>query len=56
MKAKFISRFPTSAAEPTPNLDRSLTSYFAANQSGGRSLLFSLTNEIEKLELVIMQQ
>ena len=50
-----MSRFPA-ATEHTQNLDGSLAAYFAANPSGVRTLLLSVTSEIERLELVIMQQ
>jgi len=49
-----MSSFPT--ATERSNLDGTLAAYFAEHQSGVRSLLFSVTIEIERLELVIMQQ
>jgi len=49
-----MSSFPT--ATERSNLDGTLAAYFAANQSGVRSLLLSVVSEIERLELVIMQQ
>jgi hypothetical protein len=42
--------------ERSQNIDSSLAVYFAANQSGVRSLLLSVVSEIERLELIIMQQ
>jgi hypothetical protein len=50
-----MSRFPVTT-ERTQNLDGSLAAYFAEHQSGVRSLLLSLASEIERLELVILQQ
>jgi hypothetical protein len=50
-----MSRYsPTT--ERSQNIDGNLAAYFAENQTGVRSLLLSVAGEIERLELVIMQQ